>query len=769
MTDNLEHSESHPDVDVRGPIIPRSAVHRVAAPMLEPGGETPLDVDAGADQAAPVGDLVAIVSRARRLILCVFVLISATVVPLIWWKVSPMYRATALVRVSPVVSRIVFKTEDNGIVPLFWSYLNTQVSIIQSATVLGRVLDREDVRQTGWYRGDPDATSGGEVSQTIESLLESFTAEPKPKTELIEIAMVAENPRDARVVVDAIVDEFMKFTEANLTATDKKRFETLSDEVVTLRQEIDGLRATRHSLTEDKDLGTADPQELRTLLSTERSTLESESETLRREASLTRWELQALREVNSDGNGEKDEDATGSPPTRVYAADPEWRSLKVDLETTQHRLKVAGQRYGEHHPEMKKLISNVAYGRRMLKERERQLDAGLGGLAITSLPTAMGSAAVPDANALARKLARQQKELELREAQLARLDRRAAKIGNLSQRIEQIDQEIEHKVELYRTVRSRLTALELEGKAPARIGVASFATEPSKPYKDSRRKYTALTLVGALMLGLMLAVLRARFDPKIREARDVEGNERVPFLGQLLRFPDRTDLLAECHPAIVEGIRMVRTAMLRRLDGTEKRVILITSSSRDSGKTSVAVLLAKSLAQLGRRTLLVEADLRRPSLSRRLGFDAPEGLASVLTNPDRKNQPIVPTGIDGLDVLPAGEPSERFDFELLANGVFASCLKRWRTHYDYILLDSPPVLPVADARILAGHADGTIMVLRASHSRRADVVRAYADLSAAGGTLLGTVLVGVTSALGDGYYDGYQTYGMRLPAPQVEA
>jgi non-specific protein-tyrosine kinase len=103
----------------------------------------------------------------------------------------------------------------------------------------------------------------------------------------------------------------------------------------------------------------------------------------------------------------------------------------------------------------------------------------------------------------------------------------------------------------------------------------------------------------------------------------------------------------------------------------------------------------------------------------------------------------------------AGECPAAYDPELLANGVFSSCLRRWKSSYDFVLLDSPPVLPVADARILAGQVDGTIMVLRASHSRRDEVVQAYADLSAAGGTLLGTMLVGVQTPSSYGYYNDY--------------
>jgi capsular exopolysaccharide synthesis family protein len=153
----------------------------------------------------------------------------------------------------------------------------------------------------------------------------------------------------------------------------------------------------------------------------------------------------------------------------------------------------------------------------------------------------------------------------------------------------------------------------------------------------------------------------------------------------------------------------------------------------------VAVLLARSLAQLGKRTLLVEADLRRPALSQNLKLDSRAGLAALLAGTVDEKNVLVPTDLENLDLVPAGARPGEFNAELLANGVFTDCLERWRKAYDFVLLDSPPVPVVADARILAAHADGTILVLRSAHCRRTEVMRAYLDLQAGGSSLLGTI------------------------------
>ncbi|MCH7872860.1 MAG: CpsD/CapB family tyrosine-protein kinase, partial [Planctomycetes bacterium] len=246
-------------------------------------------------------------------------------------------------------------------------------------------------------------------------------------------------------------------------------------------------------------------------------------------------------------------------------------------------------------------------------------------------------------------------------------------------------------------------------------------------------------------------------EPRIHEEADVYAPVQVPFLGKLPLLSGAPCLTEDPDPMVAESIRMVRTALLRRLGASGGKVVLITSSVSRAGKTSVAVLLTRSLAKLGKKTLLVEADLRRPSIADRMGFVADFGLAAVLTGTIEAEEVIVSTPIANLDVLPAGSRPSNFDFELLANGAFGSCLKRWRESYDFIVLDSPPVFPVADARILATQVDGTIMVLRSAHCRRTDVFQAYTDLIAGGGKVVGTVFIGANSeAVYGDYAEGRQ-------------
>jgi receptor protein-tyrosine kinase len=201
---------------------------------------------------------------------------------------------------------------------------------------------------------------------------------------------------------------------------------------------------------------------------------------------------------------------------------------------------------------------------------------------------------------------------------------------------------------------------------------------------------------------------------------------------------------------------MIRTALLERLGDQRGGTVLITSAGPRAGKTTVSSLLARSLAECGKRVLLVDADRHRSAIAEFFGLPRGPGIRLVVAGAAEDKDAIVAGPVEGLSILPAGELGETTSSDLFANGVFDTCIRRWRESYDVIVIDSPPLLPVADARILARHAHGTILVMRATRCRRADVLEAFSALSIAGGRLIGTVLTGARRT--QQYVDSYSRY-----------
>lgn len=757
MHDVPEHAPDRKPSDLI--VSPGRSRDLLAGPEADDYGPA-LSVAGPAARTSPV----TLLARRKWLIFFVFAVLAAATIPFIWLFFAPNYRATAVVRISPVIEPFVFKSEKSGVLPFYQSFVNTEVSVIYSPTVLQRVLDRPEIRQTDWYK-ELSREKRPSSSVLVEALQEKLVVSPRMGTELIDIAISMSSARDAKVIVDLVVQEYENLKEELEKQSDVKLAEDLRAEQANLQMQIDGLIKTRFNIAER--LGTDKPEELRSQLTQQLSTLESDLHRHERELELTEWQLKLA---------ERAETMPADGPDRRYANDSRWQELYFDLERDRSELAFAQQQGGELNPRVRRAKANVELADRLLQERQTQLDESW-----QRNPAESAEMAVSHPRRVleqGRDQLRKQIELLKKDVEAKTLEVKQA--GEIAQEIASYDEQIKQKRELYEAVRNRRDVLQMEKQAPARVKVVAYATEPSAPDNDRRLLLSALALIGALGGGVTVGYLRSLVDKRIYDVSELRHMYQVPFLGMLPKLSSThlprelggtmglngpVDAVGNPRLALMENMRMVRTTLLERVAQTGERVVLITSSLPNTGKSSVAVLLAQSLAVVGKKVLLVEADLRRPVLGQRLGIASGRGLATLLTGQAVSGDVVARPQGTRFDLIPAGDVPDTFDPELLANGVFSSCMSQWRQQYDFVLLDSPPLLRVADAQILAGSVDGTIMVLRSSHDRRTETMDAISQLAAVGGTLLGTVLIGSESGAGDyGSYGRYYEYGRALAA-----
>jgi len=237
----------------------------------------------------------------------------------------------------------------------------------------------------------------------------------------------------------------------------------------------------------------------------------------------------------------------------------------------------------------------------------------------------------------------------------------------------------------------------------------------------------------------------------------------IPFLGHLPLVRTRRALggslsqeIMQKQFLLLESVRLVRTALLSRLDRQRTTLILVTSAASGTGKSNFTMILGRSLAQAGKRILMIDVDFYKRTLSRRFDVLDKPGLLNCLSSKSINTGHIFPTETPGLCIMPSGKRNgDSAAFEEIANGTFRTCMDQLATqgNYDVVLLDSSPILLSADAAIIASQVDGSIMVERENVSRRTSIVNALARLDSAGGRLLGTVFIG--SASSDSSDDGY--------------
>ena len=285
------------------------------------------------------------------------------------------------------------------------------------------------------------------------------------------------------------------------------------------------------------------------------------------------------------------------------------------------------------------------------------------------------------------------------------------------------------------------------------------AVAPSRPTSPDPVRNIGLALLTGLVLGLGLALLRHAMDTKVRTEDDIKALSDAPLLASLpVEKRGKTGVLSleeDPHGAHAEAIRRLRTNLMFVDVTTGKHSFVVTSAMAGEGKTTTAVNLAIAIADGGMRTLLVDADLRNPSVHRRLGLGEEAGLTTVLLGRATLDDVIQPWGDTNLDVLAAGQippnPSELLGSKPMEE-LFSALLAR----YDFVLVDSPPVVPVIDAVIIERLTGGLLMVIAADRTKKRELASALKQLSTVGATVSGFarnfVLAKKSKEYGYGYY-----------------
>lgn len=305
---------------------------------------------------------------------------------------------------------------------------------------------------------------------------------------------------------------------------------------------------------------------------------------------------------------------------------------------------------------------------------------------------------------------------------------------------------------------AQLERLPGQVNSPVRLSVIERATVPTAPVSPRVPLNLALGLLVGLGLGIGAAVLRDALNTSISGIADIEKLTGAVPLGVVPFDPEtgRQPLVdADEHGARAEAFRTLRTNLQFADVDRPPRVIVVTSPLPNEGKSISASNLALTLALGGARVVLVDGDLRKPSIGTYLGVSSGAGLTTVLSGRHDLREVISVYGRDTLAVLPAG-PTPPNPSELLGSQQMADLLATLAEHYDVVVVDAPPLLPVTDAAVLAAAADGAVLVLRHGRSRREDTVRALQALSAVNAKLLGTVL---NFAPKRRHRDGYDGYG----------
>ena len=300
--------------------------------------------------------------------------------------------------------------------------------------------------------------------------------------------------------------------------------------------------------------------------------------------------------------------------------------------------------------------------------------------------------------------------------------------------------------------------------APVKVSTVRYATANPIPISPNKKLYYLLGILIGFAIGLSLAGLRKILDTTVKNSDDIFGMSLLAAIG-FDASADEKPLITKLgrYAARTEAFRTLRTNLKYIIPSIPAKVVAITSSLPNEGKSTTAINLAISFAQGGNSVVLIEADLRRPKISNYLEISSnlKGGLSDILTSAKKVSPAILKENIDNfgdtnLRIIHSGKipgnPSE-----LLGSDRFDQLIALLRKSYDYVIVDCPPLLPVADAAIISTRVDGVIVLVHAGKTRKHELLGARAAIESVGASILGVVLNKIPENV-RGYKYGY-AYG----------
>lgn len=319
------------------------------------------------------------------------------------------------------------------------------------------------------------------------------------------------------------------------------------------------------------------------------------------------------------------------------------------------------------------------------------------------------------------------------------------------------------------------------GTSPVRLSIIKPASAPLTPSGPNTKVNLLIAGFSGLLLGVGSALLRSTLDNRVRTESDLRSVTEVPVLGAIAFDQDavKKPLLtqAQTQSSRAESFRQLRTNLKFANVSGQAKTILVTSSLPGEGKSTTATNLAIALAQTGQTVCLVDADLRRPMVNDYLGLDKSAGLTTALIGATNIHDLLQPWGEDSLFVLTSGQippnPSE-----LLGSTAMMQVIDDLEAHFDAVIIDAPPILPVTDAAVLSQNVGGVIVVVGTQKVKQNELGKSIEALNLVGAKILGVVLNRLPAKGPDAYsYGGYYTQenssktrkpSGRFQSPQVE-
>lgn len=718
--------------------------------------------------------------------------ILGTIVALVMaFTVSPRYTAISKIRIgtyepllaSTRIEEMLQQKSQEG------NYLETQIEEIKSFSLVDRILADPDVR--GGVFGDDSKNNelssdeGSRYSDykfsinEIERYLAGIEVRPIRRTSLVVLEATAKSPEVAALIANRHATEYIDWVR-------DKRVEQQARGLTFLKGQADELREKVASIEREM----ADYAEANSIVAVnkdENITAQRMADLNRKLTEVTGQKIEAENRFLEAQKGLKEDGAAGFE-------DSSMQNMRQELAKLQAELGLLSAKFTPEYPRVQQLSAQVGALKKAIENHGRTIVAGL--------------------------KARYQAALEEEKRLNDELEQQKSKTFDLSKRqvhYNVLQRELTTSRSLLESVLQQIkeTSLSVESKA-SNVAIVDLAVVPTIPSYPRKKLWIFIGMIFGLAVGVSAAFLLSYLDDTVRTPEDAIRVIGLPNLGVVPSFDiepalpngkklelgfdqasasnsssstvdgrsleeeleissDRQGGDSDNAPVVndensampivfvnnpkslaSEAYRTIRTAVLLSQAGQPPRTILVTSAQSSEGKTTSSVNLAASLASAGGRVVLIDADLRRPSVHRHLSMQRDgSGLVDVITGQRELSDVLIPNVVKRITFLPTGRIPPN-PAELLGSLEMAAIIDTLSGQFDYVIIDSPPILPVTDSVILSRYVDGVVLVVRGASTPRKVISDACTRLRAVGARVLGTILNDVDVTAGDyTYYSQY--------------
>jgi len=515
---------------------------------------------------------------------------------------------------------------------------------------------------------------------------------------------------------------------------------------------------------------------------------------LRKQHTQIRFELTRKRiQLDAHRTMNRDDVPVGIPETIIVsetANHPEIRQLTAKVVRVEQALSRHQELLKPDHPMLTGL-------REKLSKAQNTLELARIDVRPTVVEELQKWASTETTDVLSQKQLQREVELLAAEEQQLRAEvdtqkTEARQIGISSFELESLKREVEQGEELARSFSDEIQKLSVELQSPARVTLHRSSEIPRKPNVSKKYRLTAFAGLGGFGAVVGLMVWFEVLTRRISSTHEVADGLGLRILGSLPVMPgwmtkgkQSNGNAGKARRSVMrsvwtESVDAARTVLLRDSTVESTKTVMIASAMGSEGKTTLSCHLATSLARGARRTLLIDADMRRPSVHNVFGVSQEPGLSELLRGDAQLDETIQSVDQDGLSVLPAGKINQE-TLRALAQDGTESIFDKLKEQFDFIIVDSAPVLPVTDSLLIAQKVDSVLFSIRRDVSRQGKVSAACQRLLMLGVPVVGAVVIGLDETSygysgryryrnGYGYgYGGYGTYGYNYNIPPSEA